>query len=94
MCVTEKMDMVRRTRRGRGFLLERGEKGGTDRAGGDIPEGTGSVLCDQDGDGFIRAATFSPCPLSVSPDTNSSVRVIYCTTGTRHIVSACDALIV
>lgn len=28
MCVTEKMDMVRRARRGQGLLLEREEKGG------------------------------------------------------------------
>lgn len=73
---------------------QREEKRETDRAGGDIPEGTGSVLCDRDEDDFIRAATFSPCPLSVSPDTNSSVRVIYYMIGTRHIVSVCDALIV
>lgn len=42
--------------------------GETERAGGSVPGGieTGSVLCDQDGDDFIRGASFCLCPLSFS----------------------------
>lgn len=73
ICVKEKMDKLDVHAEARGFHVrerkraiqrQREEKRGTGRAGGNIPEGTGSVLCDQDEDDFIRAASFSPCPLS------------------------------
>lgn len=66
----------------RGLYMREGERQ-TDRRGGSIPGGiqTASVLCDRDGDDFIRPASFSLAPvcLCLSLAVNRAVRVIYCT---------------
>lgn len=64
-----------------GLLHER-DGGDRQREGGSIPGGiqTASVLCDRDGDDFIRPASFSLSllRLCLSLAVNRAVRVIYC----------------
>ena len=65
-CESERDCILGRAGPGRGLLHERGREGRergreADRGGGSIPGGiqTASVLCDRDGDDFIRPASFS-----------------------------------
>lgn len=77
---------------GMGFYMRETE---TDSAGGSIPGGiqTASVLCDRDGDDFIRpdSSSLSPLCLCLSVAVNRAVRVIYCMSSnlTCQIVAIC-----